>query len=107
MKLKIKKGDTVMCISGNSKGAVGRVLEVIPDRLMILVEGVNIRSKAVRASQKHPNGGIIKLEIPVHYSNVMLVDKNGKPTRVTTERSKANDGKKISKRIAKTTQEEL
>ena len=96
-----------MCISGNSKGAVGRVLEVIPDRLMVLVEGVNIRSKAVRASQKHPNGGIIKLEIPVHYSNVMLVDKNGKPTRVTTERSKTNDGKKISKRIAKTTQEEL
>ncbi|MDZ4746449.1 MAG: 50S ribosomal protein L24 [bacterium] len=107
MKLKIKKGDTVMCISGNSKGAVGRVLQVIPDTMMILVEGVNIRSKAVRASQKHPNGGIIKLEIPVHYSNVMLVDKNGKPTRVTTDRSKANDGKKIIKRIAKTTQEEI
>lgn len=107
MKLKIKKGDTVMCISGNSKGAVGRVLEVNPEKLTVLVEGVNIRSKAVRASQKHPNGGIIKLEIPVHYSNVMLVDKNGKPTRVTTERSKTNDGKKVIKRIAKTTQEEI
>lgn len=107
MKLKIKKGDTVMCISGNSKGAVGRVLNVIPEKLMVLVEGVNIRSKAVRASQKYPNGGIIKLEIPVHYSNVMLVDKNGKPTRVSIDRNKANDGKKVIKRIAKTTQEEL
>jgi len=48
MKLKIKKNDTVMVISGNDKGKTGRVLEVIPDKMRILVEGVNIRVKATR-----------------------------------------------------------
>ncbi len=105
-KLNIKKGDTVKVIAGNSKGEVGRVLQVIPDKMMVLVEGVNLRSKATRPSQKHPNGGIIKIEAPVHYSNVMLVDKEGKPTRIRRERSTVN-GKTIIKRLAVTTGEEL
>lgn len=106
MKLKIKKGDTVMVIAGNNKGEKGRVLQVNPEKMLVLVEGVNMRSKAVRPSQQHPNGGIIKIEAPVHYSNVMLVDKKGDATRVRFERSESN-GKKTVKRIAKTTNEEL
>lgn len=106
MKLNIKKGDTVKVIAGNSKGEVGRVLQVTPDKMRILVEGVNMRSKAVRPSQKHPNGGIIKMEAAVHYSNVMLVDKNGKATRIRKERV-VSGSKTITKRIAKTTNEEL
>ena len=104
MKLKIKKGDTIKVIAGNSKGATGRVLQVLPSKMQILVEGVNLRSKAVRASPKHPNGGIVKMEIPVHYSNVQLVDKNGKPTRVARERTTTGD-KTVVKRIANTTKE--
>jgi len=106
MKLKIKKGDTVIVIAGNSKGATGRVLQVYPTTMRVLVEGVNLRSKAVRASPKYPNGGIVKLEAAVHYSNVQLVDKNGKATRIGSDRSTVGD-KTIVKRIAKTTQEEL
>lgn len=106
MKLKIKKGDTVQVIAGNSKGETGRVLQVNPEKMLVLVEGVNMRSKAVRPSQQHPNGGIIKMEAPVHYSNVMLVDKSGKPTRIRHERVTAN-GKTTVKRIAVTTKEEL
>ena len=106
MKLNIKKGDTVMVIAGNNKGQTGRVLFVNPDRMQITVEGVNMRSKAQRPSQQHPNGGIIKIEAPVHYSNVMLVDKNGEPTRVRFERSE-NNGKKVVHRIAKSTDEEI
>lgn len=106
MKLKIKKGDTVQVIAGNSKGETGRVLQVNPEKMLVLVEGVNMRSKAVRPSQQHPNGGIIKMEAPVHYSNVMLVDKNGKPTRIRRERVEAN-GKSTVKRVAVTTKEEL
>ncbi len=106
MKLKIKKGDTVVVIAGNNKGATGRVLQVLPATMQVLVEGVNLRSKAVRPSQQHPNGGIIKMEVPIHYSNVQLADKNGKPTRITRVRSVVGE-KNVVKRIAKTTQEEL
>ncbi len=105
-KLNIKKGDTVKVIAGNSKGETGRVLQVMPSKMMVLVEGVNLRSKAVRPSQRHPNGGIVKQEAPVHYSNVMLVDKAGNPTRVRRQRTTEN-GKSVTKRIAVTTGEEL
>lgn len=106
MKLNIKKGDSVQVIAGNSKGQSGRVLLVNRERMLITVEGVNMRSKAQRPSQQHPNGGIIKIEAPVHYSNVMLVDKKGEPTRVRFERTEVN-GKKTVRRIAKTTDEEI
>ena len=106
MKLKIKKGDTVKVIAGNNKGETGRVLMVNPDKMTVLVEGVNMRSKAQRPSQQVPNGGIHQQEAPVHYSNVMLVDKNGDATRVRFERTTSGE-KKIVKRIAKTTNEEL
>jgi large subunit ribosomal protein L24 len=106
MKLRIKKGDTVKVIAGGSKGIVGRVLEVYPTTMRILVEGVNIRKKATRPSQANPNGGIVEREMPIHYSNVQLVDKNGSPTRIGIERS-VKEGKTTIRRIAKTTKEEL
>lgn len=106
MKFNIKKGDTVKVIAGNSKGDVGRVLQVNPAKMTVLVEGVNMRSKAVRPSQKHPNGGIIRMEAPVHYSNVMLVDKSGNATRVHRVRE-VSGSKTVIKRIAKTTNEEI
>ncbi len=106
MKLKIKKGDTVKVIAGNNKGETGRVLMVNPNKMTVLVEGVNLRSKAQRPSQQYPNGGIHQQEAPIHYSNVMLVDKNGDTTRVRYERTVSGE-KKVVKRIAKTTNEEL
>jgi large subunit ribosomal protein L24 len=89
MKLKIKKGDEVVVIAGKNKGTRGRVLMVQPTTMRILVEGVNIRKKAVRPSPKHPTGGIIEMEGPVHYSNVQLADKyDSKPNRSSVKATK-------------------
>ncbi len=108
-KLKIKKGDTVMVISGRhqDKGKVGKVLKVIPQKMRIIVEGVNIRKRHRRPSPSFPEGGIIEQEMPIHYSNVMLVDSEGNPTRVGYKIVETEDGKKKKVRIAKTTGEEI
>lgn len=107
-KLKIKRGDTVMVITGRyqDKGKVGKVLRVIPEKMQVIVEGVNIRKRHVRPSPRFPEGGIISQEMPIHYSNVMLVDSQGRPTRVGYKIVEEN-GKKKKIRIAKTTGEEI
>jgi large subunit ribosomal protein L24 len=82
-KLHIKKGDTVIVITGESKGQKGRVLEVDRDKNRALVEGVNMVSKHTKPNAKSPQGGILKKEAPVHISNLMLVDPaSGKPARI-------------------------
>jgi large subunit ribosomal protein L24 len=101
MKLKIKKEDLVQVIAGNDKGIVGRVLRVYPKTMRILVEGVNIRKKHMRPNQQNQQGGIKSKEIPVHYSNVMLIDSDKVPTKVSIERTEKEDGKIVVERIAK------
>ena len=82
-KLHIKKGDTVVVISGNSKGQEGKVLEVVRESERAIVEGVNLVSKHTKPNAKSPQGGIIKQEATIHVSNLMLKDpKTGKPTRI-------------------------
>ncbi|HNW75998.1 MAG TPA: 50S ribosomal protein L24 [Bacteroidales bacterium] len=80
-KLHIKKGDTVMIIAGDSRGQQGKVLQVNIDDLTAIVEGVNMVSKHTKPNAKHPQGGIIKKEAPVHISNLKVIDGSGKPTR--------------------------
>jgi large subunit ribosomal protein L24 len=104
VKLKIRKGDLVKVIAGDSKGAQGKVLEVIVDKNRALVEGTNMVSKHTKPNASAPNGGIIKKEAPIHISNLMLVDpKSGKPTRVGRAKNKA--GKLV--RVAKKSGEEI
>ncbi len=82
-KLNIKKGDTVVVITGESKGQKGRVLEVIREKDRAIVEGVNMVKKHTKPNSKSPQGGIIEKEAPIHISNLMLVDpKSGAATRV-------------------------
>lgn len=82
-KLKIKKGDTVKVIAGESKGQEGKVLEVLLASRKVIVERVNLVSKHTRPNAKNTQGGIVKQEAPIHISNVMLVDpSSGKPSRV-------------------------
>ncbi len=82
-KLKIKKGDTVKVIAGESKGQEGKVLEVLLESRKVIVERVNLVSKHTRPNAKNTQGGIVKQEAPIHISNVMLVDpSSGKPSRV-------------------------
>jgi len=82
-KLHIKKGDLVFVNSGESKGQQGRVLSVLVKESRAIVEGVNMVSKHTKPNAKHPQGGIVKKEAPVHISNLMLIDPtSGKQTRI-------------------------
>ena len=103
-KLKIRKGDIVQVIAGDSKGKQGKVLEVILATNRIVVEGANLVSKHTKPNAANPNGGIVKQEAAIHVSNLMVVDaKSGKPTRVGKQKN-AN-GKSI--RVAKKSGEEI
>jgi large subunit ribosomal protein L24 len=103
-KLNIKKGDSVMVITGESKGQKGRVLEVDRMKYRALVEGVNMVTKHTKPNAKAPQGGIIKKEAPVNISNLMLVDPaSGKPTRIGR---KLNDKNKLV-RYSKKSGEEI
>jgi len=82
MKIHIKKGDIVKVLAGNDRGKQGKVLKVEVEDYRALVEGVNIVSKATKASAKTPNGGIVKKEAPVHISNLMVVDSKGNATKI-------------------------
>jgi len=103
-KLKVRKGDLVKIIAGDSKGKEGKILEVIAATNRVVVEGANMVSKHTKPNATSPNGGIIKQEAALHISNVMLIDpKSGKPTRVGR---KKNDAGKLV-RIAKISGEEI
>lgn len=82
MAAKIKKGDTVIVLSGKDKGKEGAVLEVLPTKGKLVVAGVNVVKRHTRPSQTN-TGGIVEKELPVDVSNVAIKDpKDGKPTRV-------------------------
>ena len=95
--MKIHKGDTVLVISGKDKGAKGKVLVAYPDRNKVLVEGVNRIKKHTPISTNQrgsQSGGIVTQEAPIHVSNVMIVDSDGKPARVGY-RIDSETGKKV------------
>ena len=71
----VKKGDTVQVISGNHKGATGKILAVLPKKSQVLIEGVRIIKKHTKKSQENPNGAILEREGPLHVSNVKLLEK--------------------------------
>jgi large subunit ribosomal protein L24 len=70
----VKKGDDVKVISGNHQGASGKVLQVLPKKQQVLIEGVRMIKKTQRKSQDSPNGAIITREGPIHISNVKLTE---------------------------------
>jgi large subunit ribosomal protein L24 len=83
--MKVHKGDTVLVVSGKDKGAKGKVIQAFPDRNRVLVEGVNrIKKHTAQSANERgaSSGGIVTQEAPIHVSNVMVVDSDGKPTRV-------------------------
>ena len=102
-KLHIKKGDTVVVITGNNKGQKGRVLEVIKKADRAIVEGVNLVKKHTKPNADAPQGGIIEQEAPIHISNLMLVDPKEGPTRIGR---RLNDKGKLV-RISKESGEEI
>lgn len=97
-KLHIKKGDTVKVIAGNEKGSQGKVLVVYPDKLRVLVEGVNMVSKHTKPNAANPQGGILKKEAPLHISNLMVIDGKGNPTRIGRKRDEKGKLVRFSKK---------
>ena len=88
-KFNIKKGDSVVVITGEDKDVKKprTVLEVFPDKSRVLVEGVNIVTKHAKPSAQNTKGGIVKKEAPIHISNVMLWDaKKGEATKIKRSR---------------------
>ena len=84
--MKIKKGDTVKVLSGNDKGKTGEVLEVIPKTQKIIVKGINVRKKHVKARKQGEEGGIIPMECAIHSAKVSVVcPKCNKATRIGFE----------------------
>ena len=99
---KLKTGDKVVVVSGSNKGKEGKILKVLEDK--VLVEGVNIVKKHLKPKSNNGNGEIVKMEAPIHKSNVMLLDpKTKKPTKVKIESD--NKGKKV--RISKKSNEKI
>jgi large subunit ribosomal protein L24 len=100
--MKLRKGDTVIVISGKDKGKEGTVSHVMPTSNKVIVDGINVAKKHQKPRKANEQGGVIDRDMPIEASNVMLVHK-GKPTRIGFK-VKA-DGTKV--RIAKTTGEEI
>ena len=81
--MKIRTGDTVIVISGDDKGKTGKVLKALPKEDKVIVEGVNVNKKHVKPSQANPKGSIKEINLPIHVSNVALVDpKTNKASKV-------------------------
>ena len=80
-KFHIKTGDTVMVTAGTSKGKSGKIIRMIPKQHRAVVEGLNMVTKHQKPSANSPQGGISKMEAPIHVSNLMLVEGSGNPTR--------------------------
>ena len=90
---KIRKGDTVVILSGKDKGKTGEVTKSMPKDGKVLVSGVNIITRHRKASASNPQGGLERVEAPLHVSKVAIEDpKDGKPSRVRFE---IRDGKKV------------
>ncbi|MCP2260236.1 large subunit ribosomal protein L24 [Streptoalloteichus tenebrarius] len=102
--MKVKKGDTVVVIAGKDKGAKGKVIQAFPQEQRVLVEGVNRIKKHTRVSRTQrgaQSGGIVTQEAPIHVSNVMVVDSDGKPTRVGYRTNDEGKRVRISRRNGK------
>jgi large subunit ribosomal protein L24 len=90
---KIKKGDSVVVLSGKDKGRTGTVMQVLPKDGKVVVDGINVAARHRKPSQTNPQGGIDRRPAPMHISKVAVATADGKPTRVRFETGK--DGKKV------------
>lgn len=95
----IRRDDEVEVISGDHKGARGKVLKINRERGLVVVQGVNMVFRHVRPSRKNPQGGRLQKEAPIHISNVLPVDpKTGRGSRVRFEVERDESGRVVAKR---------
>jgi len=81
IKTHVKKGDEVVVISGNHKGSSGKIINILPTKSQVFVEGVRMIKKHVKRNQDHPDGAILEREGPIHISNVKLAEKVEAPAK--------------------------
>ena len=102
-KLKIKKGDQVVVITGRDKGVKGEVLSVMTAANRVMVQGVNVATKHNKPTQANPQGGIAKIERSIHVSNVALADpKTGGASRVGYKIEKDGTKTRIARKSGET-----
>src|SRR6185437_10998474 len=95
--MKLKKGDKVIVIAGKEKGKTASITRVIRDTDKVLLDGINMVKRHRRANRQGGKGQIIDKPMPLHVSNVMLVDpKSGKPTRIKIVRGKDGERKRVA-----------
>jgi large subunit ribosomal protein L24 len=102
--MKVKKGDTVLVVAGKDKGTKGKVIAAYPKDQRVIVEGVNRIKKHTRISSNQrgaKTGGIVTQEAAIHVSNVMVVDSDGKPSRVGYRKDEDGRSVRVSRRSGK------
>jgi large subunit ribosomal protein L24 len=98
-KLHVKTGDTVKVIAGDERGKTGRITAVNIEKQKVTIEGLNLVTKHSKPSAKNPQGGITKIEAPIHASNVALVDpKSGDTTKVGRRTNSEGKSERYSKK---------
>ena len=101
-KMNIRKGDKVKVLAGKDKGKESTVLRAVPEKQRVVLERVNVVKKALRPTQKNPQGGITSIEAPIHVSNVALVCPSCKqPTRIRIERDEGGNKVRVCKKCNK------
>ncbi len=96
--MKLKKGDRVKVLSGKDRGKEGAIMRVIPEKNKVIVEGVNVVKKHQKATQAARQGGVIQRDMPIHVSNVALIDSDGNATRVGYEFDDTGAKHRVAKR---------
>ena len=95
--MNLKVGDKVVVISGKSKGTEGKIIKTLKNENKVIVEGANMVTKHVKPNAANENGGIIKVEAPIHASNVMIIDpKTKKRTRIAKKIDEKGNKQRIS-----------
>jgi large subunit ribosomal protein L24 len=97
VKLHVRKGDQVEVISGNFRGSTGKILEVLPRKQRVLIEGVRIIKRHLRKSQDNPSGKIAEREGPIHISNVRVVERDEKAAKKKAGEPRAKKEKEKKK----------
>jgi len=96
VKFHVKKGDNVEVISGNFRGSSGKILELLPRKQQVLIEGVRMIKKHLRKSQDSPQGKIAEREGPIHVSNVKLLESETKTEKKATKKPTKKSEKKAA-----------
>jgi large subunit ribosomal protein L24 len=97
-KLHVKTGDTVKVIAGDERGKSGRIIAVDINKQRVKIEGLNLVTKHSKPSAQNPQGGISKIEAPIHVSNVALVDAKGETVKANIRKNSEGKTERYSKK---------